>query len=154
MFLYLVRHGQPHPKEVDPERGLADKGFAEVKKVASFLDQRNLKVDVLWESGKKRATQTAEILASAVFSAQGKALQKAGIAPNDPVVPVAEELSTGSSDHMIVGHLPFLSRLASYLILGDQEPDVVSFQQGGLVCLQRDTDGKWTVGWMVVPALL
>ena len=154
MFLYLVQHGQPHPKEVDPERGLTDKGHEDVKRLASFLERMNLKVDVLWESGKKRATQTAEILAPGLLPTQGKVSEKSGIAPNDPVAPVAEELSSVSSDHMIVGHLPFLSRLVSYLILGNETPDVVSFQQGGVVCLKRDPDGKWTVAWMVVPALL
>jgi phosphohistidine phosphatase len=50
-----------------------------------------------------------------------------------------------------VGHLPFLSRLASRLLAGDEDADVVSFRKGGVVCLQRGETGRWSVAWMVVP---
>ena len=154
MRLYLVQHGQPHPKEKDPDRSLTDKGREDVKKLASFLNQMDLKVHILWESGKKRATQTAEILSSAVLSEGATISEKKGIAPNDPVAHVTEELSVLATDHMIVGHMPFLSRLVSFLVLGKESPEIVSFQQGGLVCMQRDEDSKWTVAWMAVPSMI
>lgn len=53
---------------------------------------------------------------------------------------------------MIVGHLPHLSRLASSLLTGRQDAEVVGFQYGGVVCLERTNDG-WKLGWMIVPDL-
>jgi phosphohistidine phosphatase len=54
---------------------------------------------------------------------------------------------------MLVGHLPFLSILASQLILGREEPDVVNFPAATLVCLDRGSSGLWAVSWMVTPGL-
>jgi len=154
MHLLLVRHGIPLPREEDPQKGLSDKGRREVKKVASHLKKTGVTVDAVWESGKKRATQTAEILASSLMAGRGTAAEKPGIAPNDPVEKLAEELSGRSGDLMIVGHLPFLSRLVSLLLLGKEAPDVVVFQPGGVVSMDRYGDGKWAIRWMVVPSML
>jgi len=53
---------------------------------------------------------------------------------------------------MIVGHLPFLARLASYLVMGSEEPPLVRFRYGGVVCLERTGEGEpWMVSWMIVP---
>ena len=54
---------------------------------------------------------------------------------------------------MLVGHLPFLDRLAGLLITGDAERFVVRFQKGGIVCLVRE-DETWAVGWVVTPDLI
>jgi phosphohistidine phosphatase len=153
MRVYLVRHGEALPKEVDPERGLSDEGKAGAGKVASFLKGLAIEVEAVWESGKKRATETAEIMASAV-SAKGGIVCQAGMAPMDPVAPIAEMISSLEGDYMLVGHLPFLSILASRLILGREEPDVVGFPAAAVVCLARGASGQWTVSWMVTPDLL
>jgi phosphohistidine phosphatase SixA len=44
-----------------------------------------------------------------------------GLAPNDPVVPVARWLraETEYQSLALVGHMPFLGRLASLLVVGD-----------------------------------
>ena len=54
---------------------------------------------------------------------------------------------------MLVGHLPFLSRLASLLVAGNHEAGIIRFQQAGIVCLSRE-DGKWAVNWVMPPELL
>jgi phosphohistidine phosphatase len=54
---------------------------------------------------------------------------------------------------MLVGHLPFLDRLAGLLVTGDADRSVVRFQKGGIVCLVRQ-DEKWVVGWMATPDLI
>lgn len=153
MYLYLVQHGQAHSQEVDPERGLTDIGKENVEKVASFFRRLNIEVASVWESGKKRATQTAEILSSALTSRGGLVCEQ-GLAPLDPVASVAAKLSSLDSDYMIVGHLPFLARLASYLVIGKEEPEIIRFQQGGVVCLERGSGSGWVVRWIVVPDML
>jgi len=53
---------------------------------------------------------------------------------------------------MVVGHLPFMARLASYLILGQIEPPVIRFQNSGIVCLERLADvSGWQIIWALMP---
>ena len=54
---------------------------------------------------------------------------------------------------MIVGHLPHLSRLASLVILGDIETEIIRFKMGGVVCLS-ESDSKWFIDWVLMPELI
>ena len=77
-----------------------------------------------------------------------------GLAPKDAVEPIKQELEQGNSNVMIVGHLPFLGRLAALLLTGNADNDVVAFQFGCVVCLKREGPGKWKLEWMIAPKLL
>ena len=101
----------------------------------------------------KRAAQTANILAGAITSRDG-VIGRSGISPMDTSIPIAGELATSGGDIMIVSHLPFLSGLASYLVLGTEGPEVVVFPAGAMVCLERDSGRRWVVRWVVIPELL
>jgi phosphohistidine phosphatase len=92
MKVYLFQHGQSVSEDVDPARPLSEKGQKDVEKVAQFLKGINLKISVILQSGKTRATQTAEILNPKVTSAEG-VMKKQGLAPNDPVDPWVDELN-------------------------------------------------------------
>ena len=153
MRLYLVQHGQARPKSEDPERNLSEEGIRDTERVAAFLRPLNLALAAVWQSGKARAHKTAEILASAVESAQG-VVERKGIAPLDPVQPLIEELDTHTDDLMIVGHLPFMNKLASALAAGSDDADAVAFRNSGVVCLERDDRGKWRMLWTVLPEIL
>lgn len=153
MRLYLIQHGQALPKDVDPDRHLTDPGAADVKKVADFLRPLKLSVAAIWHSGKPRAQQTAEILAHAISSRQG-VVQQDGLAPDDPVGPVRKTIEQSKEDLMIVGHLPFLSKLTAALITGDKSTDIVTFRYGGVVCLDRTDGNRWTLAWLILPDLL
>jgi len=53
---------------------------------------------------------------------------------------------------MLVGHLPFMERLASFLITGSADKPVIRFQNSGIVCLEKETDaGHWTIRWTLFP---
>jgi hypothetical protein len=52
---------------------------------------------------------------------------------------------------MLVGHLPLLARLASGLLTGDPDGQVIGFQQGGLVALDR-TEAGWIVSLVLPPS--
>lgn len=153
MHLCLVQHGQAKSEDVDPDRHLTEKGQNDVKKISAFLKQSGLSVDTIWHSGKTRAAQTADILASGVVVNRA-IVQHNDLAPNDAIEPVKEELIEANEDLMIVGHLPFLSKLASALIANSESADVVTFQQGGIVCLERNKGLAWSMRWMVIPELL
>jgi phosphohistidine phosphatase len=152
MNLYLVQHGDAKPEDLDPDRSLTTAGLGDVVKVATFLEHLRLDTPAIWHSGKKRAFQTAEILVDAFSGARLTARQ--GLGPDDAIEPVRQEVQAAKGDLMLVGHLPFLSKLASALLAGNPDAGVVTFQKGGVLCLQRGEAGTWSVAWMVVPNLL
>ncbi len=153
MKLYLIQHGEATTEEVDPSRPLTAKGRSDVQKIASFLKGVGVSPSLILHGGKTRARQTAEIIA-AQLGPDCRVKEREGLAPNDPVKVLANELSEMATDLMIVGHLPFLGKLASLLIAGSESKNVVAFRQGGVVCLQRNEDQSWQVAWMVTPELL
>jgi len=153
MRLYLVQHGKATPKEEDPDRPLTKSGQEEVQAVADFIHPLELRVGQLWHSGKTRAKQTAKILAHAMTVAKGPSARK-GLAPDDYVAPLRDELDATSEDTMIVGHMPFVSRLAALLLTGYESPPIVTFVNAGLVCLERTGDNRWQVEWIITPDLL
>jgi phosphohistidine phosphatase len=153
MKVYLVQHGEPVSKDVDPDRPLSDKGRQDVEKVGALLKRIKVRVAVILQSGKTRALQTADILDGKLGAAKG-VVEKAGLAPNDSVAPIRDELMEAQEDVMIVGHLPFLAKLATTLMGGTEEQSFVEFKQGGVVCLQEGEAGNWHLGWMIIPELL
>ncbi len=153
MKLYLVQHGEANPKEVDPERGLSDRGMEDVHRVAVFLKGAGVRVNRVIHSGKLRALQTAEILASAVM--EEPKLEVTGmINPTDPPAPFATEIAELTTDTMVVGHLPFMARMVAHLITGDAEKTITAFRPGSTACLERDEAGEWSLAWMVRPELI
>lgn len=153
MRLYLMQHGKAIAGETDARKVLSDEGRAEVKRVAEFLartapDKRGK----VLHSGKTRARQTAQILADADPNLDVS--EAPDMAPmDDPAIWAARAAELGEAV-ALVGHMPHLSRLASLLLTGEAEPAVVSFTNGGMVCLERSPEGGWAVRWSVVPWLL
>jgi phosphohistidine phosphatase len=121
--------------------------------MAGFLSSAGIHVAQVIHSGKLRARQTAEILAQTVQPREPPAAHE-GLAPNDPVMPFADLVATWSEDSLVVGHLPFMARAVCLLLTGDEEHAVVGFRPGGLVCLEREEDGPWSLAWMLRPELL
>ena len=153
MKLYLVQHGEALSDEVDPARPLSDAGRQDVRDMAAFLAARPLVVARIAHSGKLRARQTAELLAAAL--APGRPVEpRTGLNPNDPPEDLARELAKWNEDVMVVGHLPFMARLAALLVAGEQHGDLVAYRPGSVVCLERGSGGGWTVAWMLRPELL
>jgi phosphohistidine phosphatase len=153
MKLYLVQHAKALPADVHPERPLSDQGRREVQKVADLLRPLNLVVDDLWHSGKTRAAQTAEILTGA-FAVGTAPMPRSGLAPNDDVASLVPELDARQQDLMIVGHMPFVARLASLLLTGRDSTFPVAFKNAGVVCLSRIDPGRWQVEWILTPQII
>ena len=153
MRVYLVQHGEAVPADENPDRPLSDKGRTDVQRVASFL-ARSVRVGRIIHSPKMRARDTAVLLAQAL--GPGGLVEEAasGLAPNDSVEVAADLIAGWPEDTMVVGHLPFMDRLASRLVAGSEEANVAAFQPGTVVCLERADDGGWALAWMVRPELL
>ncbi len=152
MHIYLMQHGEARPEQEDPARALTDRGRAEVARVTRAVAGRNLGIAQIAHSGKLRARQTAEIVAS-LLSPTPPVEEMSGLGPNDDPRVAVEALKAASGPRLIVGHLPHLSRLASLLLVGDPEKPVVAFRMAGLVCLTHGEDG-WRLAWAVVPEIL
>jgi phosphohistidine phosphatase len=153
MKLYLVQHARAVDKKADPERPLSAEGVQEAQSIAGFFANRPLNVKEIWHSGKTRARQTAEHLCKAV-GPNAKLHTHDGLDPNDDVKPVARELRRFDGDLMIVGHLPWLSKLAALLVSGEEDAEPIAFTYAGIVCIERGADDAWRVKWIVVPELV
>jgi len=150
MALYLVQHGKSLPKDVDPDQGLSDEGIAETKRIADVARGYRVKVSFIRQSGKKRARQTAEILAEALNPANGVA-EVSGLKPLDDVAACAAVLDAAANT-MLVGHLPFMERMASFLVTGSAEKPIFRFQNSGIVCLEKEPQsGSWVIIWTLMP---
>lgn len=151
MLLYLVQHGKAKPEDEDPDRPLTDEGRREVESVLLLLMRYGaVTASQVVHSGKRRAAETAEVIATKL---DADVEEGEGLGPTDDPSTWAARLKDSQRDLILVGHLPHLSRLASLLLVGDPEAEVVSFANGGVVALGRD-DGHWSVQWAVPPALV
>ena len=153
MKLYLVQHGEAVAKEVDPDRPLSERGLRDVEKMALFLLQGGISVDRILHSGKRRAEQTAQMLAAATMPG-GQPESVEGIKPNDDVAAFGEKLGDLHDDTLVAGHLPFMARLVAWLITGNDDLGMLAYRPGSVVCLEQQGEGGWTLEWMVRPELL
>ncbi len=152
MALFLAQHGKSLPKEEDPDQGLSKAGFEETRTVAESVLEQNVQVSRIIHSGKKRALQTAEIFMLSLEPLEGIA-KGPGLAPMDDVTSFDATVSL-EENVMIVGHLPFMERLVSYLVAGTPDALVVKFQNSGIVCLDTEDEGQsFFIRWTLFPSL-
>ncbi len=131
MRIYMMQHGQPLPKEKDPERGLSEEGMRQINLSAKAMKKMGMKVDVICSSPKKRARQTAEIVAKEL----GYPIEKIKISSVfEPLSPPADAISYLQSftdkTIFIAGHLPSLAEIASELL--SEGHISIQFQMGGV----------------------
>ena len=152
MALYLVQHGRSLPKDVDPDQGLSEDGIAETVRIAEVAKNYQIDVGQILHSVKTRARKTAEIFASA-FNPSDGIKEVEGLKPMDDVAAFAASLSPDTNT-MLVGHLPFMDRMTSYLVTGSIDKPVFRFQNSGIVCLDKDPDsGSWVIVWTLMPRI-
>jgi len=153
MRAYLVQHGKAKPADEDPNRGLSDEGRAEVTLIANFLHDLRITISLVYHSGKLRAEETAHILATSIRCTGGPCHYDC-LNPSDDPAATADFLNVYTDDILIVGHLPHLERLTSLLLTGNPDQRPVQFRNAGVVCLQKERNGRWSVVWAIVPELL
>ena len=150
MALFLVQHGKSLPKNEDPKKGLSKEGIAETKRIAEVAKGYNIHVSGITHSGKTRARQTAEIIAS-VLEPEGGIQESSGLNPMDDVTAFADKIDS-TANRMLVGHLPFMERMTAFLITGSIERPVFKFQNSGIVCLDKyPTTSFWVIKWALMP---
>jgi phosphohistidine phosphatase len=154
MNLYLVRHGDPISGDKDPQRPLTERGWSDVRKIGAFIaKKRDVKIDRIFHSGKLRAKETALALAEHLNPWAG-VLESKNLLPMDDPSVWAYDLAQVEDDTMLVGHLPYMTKLASLLLCRDVEGGIVDFQTGGIACLRRGESGGWSLQWALNPGLI
>lgn len=131
MTVYLVHHADAVGPDVDPQRPLSARGREQAARLAADAKEIGVAPAAIWHSGKLRARQTGEafLLTCCPFAAFRMVR---GLAPDDSMEWIAEELEAESQDVMLVGHMPHLPALARRL-----SPESDSFPIHGLVGLER-----------------
>jgi len=155
MRVYLVQHGAAVPKDEDPARPLSASGRQDVQRVASFLGRSRVAVARVIHSGKRRALETALLLAEVI--GPGSVVEEAarGLEPDDSTDRLAETIDTWTEDTLVAGHMPLMGRMVARLVAGNEDTPVVHYTPGTVVCLERGGNGGgWTIAWVVRPELL
>ncbi|MCP3890930.1 MAG: phosphohistidine phosphatase SixA [Desulfobulbaceae bacterium] len=153
MALFLVQHGLSAPKDIDPEKGLSDFGREETNRIAQVAKMYKIPVQKIVHSGKNRAEQTASVFHEAL--ALETPMEKiSGIQPMDDFRSFAATINP-KENLMVVGHMPFMERLVSFLTTGTENCRVFKFQNSGIVCLDmergEDNEADWFIKWTLNP---
>ncbi len=153
MAIYLVQHGLAVSKEVDAKRPLSGEGREQVSHVAQHAKNCDLTLHCIAHSGKLRAKQTAEVFEQFLLPSQGlKTLE--GLGPNEDVMAFAQSAAFREQT-MVVGHLPFLGKLAAWMTTGTIETQPIQLYNGGIVCLKQETSSNlWRVHWVLTPEIV
>jgi phosphohistidine phosphatase len=146
----LVRHGKASKDpsiSTDAERPLTNRGRADVTAIGQLLANAGIEVAQIRHSGLLRAQQTAEILGEFLNPPNG-VIAVQGLHYADPVEPLARELSHEADPVMLVGHNPFMERLAAAMLLTNMDRTPVWFATSTTACLDYIED-EWSVKWVV-----
>ena len=147
MRIYLVRHGEAVPPEVDPERPLSPQGKENIEKIARRLGEREFPLSRILHSQKLRAKQTAEIMDKYLTPGVNLLKEHPQMAPDDPIEPAFERAVNEGGDVMMVGHLPYLQRLLGHMVIGNEHTEFVRFKEGTVVCV-ASSRGSWIIEWV------
>jgi phosphohistidine phosphatase len=152
MDLYLVQHGEARPEAEDAARPLTESGRRDVEAVAAAAARIGIVPRRIAHSGKLRALQTAEILASALRPPDG-VHEMPALGPKDDPATARSVVESAPGALMLVGHLPHLGRLTSSLLLDDTTREIVAFRMAAIVCLSRGPEG-WRLRFILTPELV
>jgi len=153
MYLYLVQHAEAVSKDTDPSRGLSEQGMDDIKRVSRYISAMDMYVHEIFHSGKKRALQTAQVLASHL-NIKDKVKETDGLSPMDEPESWFSKINNLNQNVMLVGHLPYMAKLASLFLCGNKDNKALNFEMGCIVCLRKDDDQQWSTDWIIKPGMI
>ena len=145
MEFYLVRHGEAASQPINGDRSLTTSGRLQVERIGRAAAERGIKPGQIFHSGLLRAQQTAEILSKSLGPVAG-VRELVGLRPDDDPAVAKAELESSTISLMLVGHLPHISRLTSFLVTGDADRDSVEFAPATVIGLSYE-DYRWKILW-------
>lgn len=152
-----MQHGDCLTEEEDPQQPLSPEGRQSLEKIAKALECMGLAVDKIVTSPKKRARQTADIVAPAVGVSADAILETELVKAMTPpalTVKYLEQLAQFGSV-LVVGHLPSLAGVASFL-LTDGAGATIQFERGGLgrIDVESLPTHEGRLRWYLTPGML
>jgi len=140
MEIYLMQHGPSFSKDVDPDESLTPDGEARIATAGRGLKRMGLRVDVIVSSTKKRAWQTACIVAEHLGFEPEKILQtdllKPMAAPEESIRFLKQHEAARAI--LVAGHLPSLAEIAS-MLLTEGSKATIHFERGGIGRIDVDS---------------
>jgi len=153
MRLYLVRHGEAVVSDNGGDVALSEWGKFEVEKSGTKIADRIDNLDIIFHSNKLRAHQTAKIIQTKLkFDATVPMNEMEGLKPNDSAEEIAEWAGQVQNDIMLVGHLPFMNKLAGILLKESEKNYSLSFGTASVASFERGKSGDWMLLWFFNPA--
>ena len=135
MKVILMQHGEALPEEADKARPLSERGRDQARKAADILKRMPEYPERILHSGKRRAFETAEIVSLTLGGIRMEA--RDCLNPKDSPDRIHREISASEDSIMIVGHMPFLGRLASLLMGNASDVETVDIAQASPLVLSR-----------------
>lgn len=149
MNLYIMRHGQAAAPSADQEQILTKEGQMGIEELAIKLGQQGIKLAHIFHSGKARARQTAEIMATMIGTNIDLKVH-ADIKPDNDPQQLINDISDWHEDTLVVSHLPFIPHLITLLTADNQGAHSITFQPGTIVCLTPN-NSAWNIEWVTMP---
>ena len=146
MKVILVRHGEAELGP-DGEKHLSERGKEQVHSLAKKLSKLNLTVDEVYQSGKPRALETSQILVEHLFPGH-QIFKSDDLQPHSDPSIWGALLNSHEKNIMLVGHLPYMSELAEYLLGPDK---YMEFNTSEAICLEKDGPSMWNLIWQKGP---
>ncbi|MDR3354533.1 MAG: phosphohistidine phosphatase SixA [Synergistaceae bacterium] len=158
MKLYIMRHGDALEGPFDDERPLSADGLLEAGRAGMFLEKSGIRLDEIYHSTLLRSRQTA-LEAGRHVGCVGRPpviSERKGLRPSDDVREFASRLDASTNRNiLIVGHQPFVSRLVSLLLSGDEESILIKFPTGAVTGLENSASGTlWSLRFHVTALLI
>ncbi len=150
MKLYLVRHGEAYSNEERFERPLNPRGRNEALQIGKFLKDEHCDVSRIFHSDKLRSIETAEIIANALGQPNKLHLLPT-LDPDEDVFRLIGDLHEFTENILMVGHLPNLALLSSFILTGNVGRPSISFLTATAACFDHSND-NWRLEWSVDPA--
>ncbi len=157
MEIYLMQHGEAYSEDQDPERSLTPEGEGQIHSSGTALKKLGVDVDLMVSSPKKRARQTAEVVAGELgYSKEGIEVTEAlePLAPSEDLIASLGRFGDRNKV-LLTGHLPSLGKIASDLV--SEEGDVsIHFEMGGVCRIDVEAlpTHKGDLRWILSPAHL
>ena len=157
MEIYLMQHGEAYAKDKDPERSLTLKGEEQIHLSAQALKKMDVKFNLIISSPKKRARQTAEIVAAEMGYPQDGIEATETLEPTVPAKDTLSYLATHGDKNriFIAGHLPSLGEIVSTLVC-DRSHVSFHFEMGGVarIDVEELKAHNGELRWFLTPSQL
>ena len=159
MLIYVFRHGiaEPHSGDIpDADRSLTERGVGRTQQAAKGLARFADRPEVILTSPKRRAKQTADILAN-VFGMTPSISPALADGPPVDVIHMLRERDEQSV--MIVGHEPTLSEVIETLCTQKPLPAFIELKKAACALVDaplhpEDPPGPGTLLWLLPPRAL